>query len=66
MGNLDSATSEEIMALFHRLHDEGNTLVIVTHEPKIAARCPRAIRIADGKIQADGKGSEVAFMDLAA
>ena len=59
-GNLDSATSEEIMALFHRLHDEGNTLVIVTHEPKIAARCPRAIRIADGKIRADGKGSEVA------
>ena len=54
------------MSLFHRLHDEGNTLVIVTHEPKIAARCPRAIRIADGKIRADGKGSDVAYMDLAA
>lgn len=65
-GNLDSTTSEDIMALFHRLHDEGNTLVIVTHEPKIAARCPRAIRIADGKIRADGPGSEVAYMDLKA
>jgi len=65
-GNLDSTTSEDIMALFHRLHDEGNTLVIVTHEPKIAARCPRAIRIADGKIKADGPGTEVAYMDLKA
>ncbi|MBA2543172.1 MAG: ABC transporter ATP-binding protein [Deltaproteobacteria bacterium] len=58
-GNLDSATSEDIMALFHQLHAEGNTILIVTHEPKIAARCPRAIRIADGKIVADGPGAEV-------
>ena len=49
-GNLDSATTEDIMALFHALHDEGNTILIVTHEPEIAARCPRAIRIFDGKI----------------
>jgi putative ABC transport system ATP-binding protein len=62
-GNLDSATSEDIMALFHQLHDEGNTILIVTHEPKIAARCPRAIRIADGKILADGPGAEVAYLD---
>jgi putative ABC transport system ATP-binding protein len=60
-GNLDSATSEDIMALFHQLHAEGNTILIVTHEPKIAARCPRAIRIADGKILADGPGAQVAF-----
>jgi putative ABC transport system ATP-binding protein len=59
-GNLDSATSEDIMALFHRLHAEGNTILIVTHEPKIAARCPRAIRIADGKILDDGPGPRVA------
>jgi putative ABC transport system ATP-binding protein len=59
-GNLDSATSEDIMSLFHRLHDEGNTILIVTHEPKIAARCPRAIRIADGKIVADGPGQRTA------
>jgi putative ABC transport system ATP-binding protein len=60
-GNLDSATSEDIMRLFHELHAEGNTILIVTHEPKIAARCPRAIRIADGKIVADGPGAQVAF-----
>ncbi|HVK87870.1 MAG TPA: ABC transporter ATP-binding protein [Kofleriaceae bacterium] len=63
-GNLDSATSEDIMALFHQLHAEGNTILIVTHEPKIAARCPRAIRIADGKLLADGPGAEVAYLGL--
>jgi putative ABC transport system ATP-binding protein len=65
-GNLDSATSEDIMRLFHELHAEGNTILIVTHEPKIAARCPRAIRIADGKIVADGPGAQVAFASEAA
>ena len=59
-GNLDSATSEDIMALFHQLHAEGNTILIVTHEPKIAARCPRAIRIADGRVLDDGPGERVA------
>ncbi len=52
-GNLDSATTEDIMALFHQLHAEGNTIIIVTHEPEIAARCPRAIRVLDGKITSD-------------
>jgi len=56
-GNLDSATTEDIMALFHQLHAEGNTIVIVTHEPEIAARCPRSIRILDGKVQADQKAA---------
>jgi len=65
-GNLDSATSEEIMALFHRLHGEGNTILIVTHEPAIAARCPRAIRIMDGKILADGPGKDVAYLGVRA
>src|ERR1041384_5255654 len=59
-GNLDSSTTEDIMGLFHRLHDEKHTIVIVTHDPSIAARCPRAIRISDGKILADGSGAEVA------
>jgi putative ABC transport system ATP-binding protein len=59
-GNLDSATTEDIMGLFHRLHDEKHTIVIVTHDPSIAARCPRAVRIVDGKIVADGSGVEVA------
>jgi putative ABC transport system ATP-binding protein len=54
-GNLDSATTEDIMALFHQLHAEGNTIIIVTHEPEIAARCPRSIRVLDGKVQSDHK-----------
>jgi len=54
-GNLDSATTEEIMALFHQLHAEGNTILIVTHEPAIAARCPRAIRIFDGRVVSDSR-----------
>ena len=52
-GNLDSATTEDIMALFHALHAEGNTILIVTHESAIAEQCPRAIRMFDGKVVAD-------------
>ncbi len=60
-GNLDSATGEEIVRLFEELHRAGHTLVLVTHEPKLAARCPRAIRLSDGQIVADGPGREVAL-----
>ncbi len=65
-GNLDSATGEEIVRLFEQLHNAGHTLVLVTHEPKLAARCPRAIRLSDGEIVADGPGREVALGTTAA
>jgi putative ABC transport system ATP-binding protein len=55
-GNLDSATGREILQLFRELHAGGNTLLLVTHEPAIAAQCPRAIRMSDGRIVADGAG----------
>jgi putative ABC transport system ATP-binding protein len=59
-GNLDSATEREIMDLLSQLHGAGHTIVIVTHEPGIAAQCPRAIRLVDGRVIADGPGDEVA------
>jgi len=52
-GNLDSRTGEEIMELFDQLHAEGQTIVVVTHEPEIAARCRRVIRLADGAVVDD-------------
>ncbi|MFZ0978176.1 MAG: ATP-binding cassette domain-containing protein, partial [Candidatus Acidiferrales bacterium] len=52
-GNLDSGTGEEIMGLFARLHESGNTIILVTHEPDIAARAHRVIRVRDGKIEKD-------------
>src|SRR5579864_7958659 len=52
-GNLDSQTGEEIMALFARLHRDGNTIILVTHEPDIASHAHRVIRLRDGKIEKD-------------
>jgi|SRR5579885_685081 len=52
-GNLDSQTSVEIMALFNRLHDQGNTIILVTHEPDIAAHAHRVLSIRDGRIESD-------------
>ncbi len=54
-GNLDSATGDEIMNLFDRLHESGNTIVLVTHEHDIAARAHRIIHIRDGRIDRDEK-----------
>ncbi|MCA1856106.1 ABC transporter ATP-binding protein [Massilia oculi] len=52
-GNLDSSTAADIMQLFDTLHREGQTLIVVTHEPDIAAHCRRTVRLADGKVQSD-------------
>jgi putative ABC transport system ATP-binding protein len=52
-GNLDSQTGEEIMGLFARLHGQGNTIILVTHEPDIAAHAHRVIRLRDGKVERD-------------
>jgi putative ABC transport system ATP-binding protein len=52
-GNLDSKTGVEIMALFERLHGGGNTIVLVTHEPDIAAHAHRVIHIRDGQVEND-------------
>ncbi len=52
-GNLDSRTSAEIMALFDELHAQGQTVLVVTHEPDIAAHCRRTVRIGDGLVVSD-------------
>lgn len=55
-GNLDTKTGDEIVELFSSLHREGRTLVIVTHEPEIAARAPRVVKLRDGLIEEDTHG----------
>jgi len=52
-GNLDSKTGDEIMALFARLHGEGNTIILVTHENDIAQRADRVIHVRDGRVESD-------------
>ena len=56
-GNLDSRTSDDIMALFDALHAQGQTVVVVTHEPDIAAHCRRTVRIGDGRVVSDTPNS---------
>ncbi|MEO6212501.1 MAG: ABC transporter ATP-binding protein [Vicinamibacterales bacterium] len=52
-GNLDSKTGNEIMGVFDRLHQGGNTIIVVTHEPEIAAYAHRTIHIRDGQVEKD-------------
>jgi len=53
-GNLDSKTGEEIMALFEQLYEQGNTIIVVTHEEDIARHARRVVRLRDGLIESDG------------
>lgn len=57
-GNLDSKTSREIMGLINKLHEQGQTVIMVTHEPDIARHCERVIRLEDGKVHSDTSVSE--------
>jgi putative ABC transport system ATP-binding protein len=59
-GNLDSATSEEIMTLFGALHAEGQTVVLVTHEPDIAAHAHRRVVLRDGRVSVDERSRPAA------
>ena len=54
-GNLDSKTGAEIMALFARLHQAGNTIVLITHEADVAAFAPRVLHLKDGQIEKDDR-----------
>ncbi|WMX13500.1 MULTISPECIES: ABC transporter ATP-binding protein [unclassified Aureispira] len=58
-GNLDSKTSIEIMALFEEIHNNGNTVILVTHEPDIAEHAHRIIRLKDGEIESDILNQEI-------
>ena len=58
-GNLDSRTGAEVMKLFHELHEAGNTIVLITHDAKIAAQTPRAIHIHDGRVLEPADENEV-------
>jgi len=52
-GNLDSTTSDELMQVFQQLHDEGQTIIMVTHEPSIAAHAHRVVVLKDGRVESD-------------
>jgi putative ABC transport system ATP-binding protein len=59
-GNLDSTTSEEIMRVFAQLHAQGQTIVVVTHEPSIAAHAARVVVLRDGLLDSDTRNALVA------
>lgn len=58
-GNLDTKSSEEIMGILHDLHGRGRTIVMVTHEPDVAAHTERILHIRDGKLHADEKNGHM-------
>ena len=61
-GNLDSRSGKEIMMLLHNLHEDGNTIVLITHDNNVAMEAPRQVQISDGKIIKDS-GGEAEYED---
>ena len=62
-GNLDTKTSLEIMAIFEKIHQEGNTIILVTHEPDIAEHAHRIVRLRDGLVESDKRNENVVKVD---
>lgn len=58
-GNLDSKSSQDIMKLIHELHEQGNTIVLITHDNEIANEAPRRVRILDGKVIYDSMEEDI-------
>ncbi|MBV9822751.1 MAG: ATP-binding cassette domain-containing protein, partial [Actinobacteria bacterium] len=56
-GNLDSASTADVLGLFEQLHEQGATVVLITHEAEVADRAGRVVRIRDGRIQSDSAGA---------
>jgi len=64
-GNLDSKTSYSIMDLFQKLHDEGNTIIMVTHEEDISKYAHRVVRLRDGLVESDEANKDIRKAELA-
>jgi putative ABC transport system ATP-binding protein len=64
-GALDSKTGKEVLDILHKLHDEGNTIVLITHDQTIAAEAERIIKISDGAIVFDGDAKEYKHDNMA-
>ncbi|HMU05437.1 MAG TPA: ABC transporter ATP-binding protein [Saprospiraceae bacterium] len=62
-GNLDTKTSVEIMGIFERIHNSGNTVILVTHEPDIADHAHRIVKLRDGLIEADNMNDKIIKVD---
>lgn len=62
-GNLDTKTSVEIMGIFERIHDAGNTIIVVTHEPDIADHAHRIIKLRDGLVESAYKNERITKVD---
>ncbi len=58
-GNLDTKTSIEIMSIFEEIHNQGNTVILVTHEPEIASHAHRIVRLRDGLLESDIKNENI-------